>query len=123
MDFILEGLSDAYKPIRLAAEQNHDIALKEIKTTMRNMYANHLTSGGHTTLSRGKGCKSALTASSGLQGSCDYCNRFGHKKTQCLKFQRESGRGSSPSIGATRNNCCKLRNTDLHDNADCRAQW
>ena len=41
---------------------------------MRNMYANHLARGGGSTFLRGKGRKSAMTASPSFKGGCDYSN-------------------------------------------------
>ena len=46
LDLILEGVSDEYEPIRFAAERDSKISLKEVETTMRNMYANHGVRGG-----------------------------------------------------------------------------
>ena len=55
---------------------------------MRNMYANRVTRGGGSTFLHGKGRESAMTASLGFKRSCDYCNKSGHKKTQCPKVLR-----------------------------------
>ena len=80
LDIILEGLSDEYEPIRFVAERDPEISLKEIEITMRNMYANRITRGDGSTFSREKGRESAMTASSGFKGSCDYCSKPGRKQ-------------------------------------------
>ena len=93
LHFILEGLSDNYEPIQFAAERNPEISLKEIVITMQNMYATRAARGEDSTFSREKGRESAMTPCSGFKGSCDYCNKPGHKKSQCFKFLHESGGG------------------------------
>ena len=102
LDIIPEDLSDEYEPIRFAAERDSETSLKEIETTMRNMYANRVARGDGSTFSRKKGRQSAMTASLGLKGSCDYCSKPGHKQAQCFKFLLESGGGPLPSSGAGR---------------------
>ena len=74
LDFILEGLSDEYKPVRFVAERDPKTLLKEIEITMRNMHANRVTRGGTSNFLREKRRESAMTASSGFNGSCDVCN-------------------------------------------------
>ena len=100
LDIIPEDLSDEYEPIRFSAEREPEISLKEIEIAMRNMYANRVACGDCSTFSREKGRESAMTASSGFKGSCDYCTKPGHKQAQCFTFFCESGGGPLPSSGA-----------------------
>ena len=89
---------------------------------MRNIYANRVARCDGSTFLREKGRQSAMTASSGFNGSCDYRSKPGHKQAQCFKFLRESGGGPLSSSGTGRSSWSSLYNTHLHDNADCRAQ-
>ena len=48
------------------------------------------------TFPRGKGCESAMTASPGFKGSCDYCNDPDHKNIQgTITFE---GRGKKQLV-------------------------
>ena len=105
LDLPLEGLSDTYGPIRFAVERNPEGLLKEIKTTIRNMYTNRVAHGSGLTFSRGNGRESAMAASSGFKGSFDYSNKPGHKSSSDSNFCERM-----------------VRNHYLHDSAGCRAQ-
>ena len=61
------------------------------------MYANSVTRGGGPTLSRGKGCESAITVHFSFKGNYDYCHKPKHNKPKCFKFLRKSGEGSLSS--------------------------
>ena len=122
LDLIPENLSDEYEPIRFAAERDSEISLKLVETTMCNLYANHVARGGGSTFLHGKGRESAMTESSGLRGSCGYCNNPSYKNVKSFKFLRESGGESLSSSGVTRNIWCTFHNTNLPDNADCCVQ-
>ena len=122
LDIILEDLSGEYESIRFAAERDREIWVKEIEITMRNMYVNRVARSDGSTFSREKGHQSAMSASSGFEGSRDCCSRPGHKQAQCFELLRESGEGELPSRGAGRRSWCGLHNTHLNDNANCRTQ-
>ena len=51
---------------------------------MRDMYASRVECDDSSTFSCRKGHESVITASSGFKGSCDYCNKPGHKQAQCV---------------------------------------
>ena len=86
------------------------------------MYPNRIARGDGSTFSREKGRRSAMPASSGFKGSCNYRSKPSHKHALCFKFLRESGGGPLPLGGAGRSSWCSLHNTHIHNNADCRAQ-
>ena len=104
--FILQHLSGEYDPVRFTAERDPEISPKEIGNTMRNMYANRVTRGDDWMFPRGKGRNSAMTASSGMKESCNFCNKSGLKKVQCSKFLRESSGEPLPSTGVGRSSWC-----------------
>ena len=122
LGLILEGLSEEYEPIRFAAERVPEITLTEIKTTVRNMYANRVARGSGSTFLHGKGRESTMRMSLGFTGSLDYRNRLGYRKDQFFQILHEFGEGSLPSSGTERRSWCSLHNTDLHENTDCHAQ-
>ena len=85
------------------------------------MYANHVARGDGSMSLRRQGRESAMTASSGFKGTCDYCSKPGHNQAQRFKLC-EAGVELLPSSGTGRSGWVSLHNTHLHDNTDCRAQ-
>ena len=55
LDLIQEGLIDEYEPARFTAKRDPEVSMKKIENAMRNMYANRVSHGEASTLSRGKG--------------------------------------------------------------------
>ena len=121
LDLILEGLSDVYEPIRFAAERDIEMSLN-INKTMHNMYANDVARGGGSTVSRGKGRKSAIPVSPGLMKRGGFCSKPGHKRPSASNFCVSLSECHYLSSGATRRIWCNLHNTNLYENADCRVQ-
>ena len=104
-----------------AAEQDPEVPLKLVETSIRNIYANGVARGGGSIFSHGKGRESAMMASSGFWGSCGFCYKPGHKAPVFIFFVRV-WRVIITFARCGKHCCYSSHQTDLHDDADYHAQ-
>lgn len=142
-DIILHGLPVEYDLVRYNASASSDYDLEKIAGTARKLWYTRNRSDGficaqeHRTSARNSGFVAA-TAGAGptsdtngdykRRGKCYRCGKHGHIQRECTtkprqqQYQQRQQRLQGSTAGGREQKWCSLHNTNLHSDAECRAQ-
>ena len=116
-DFILNALTPDYNFVRNTSIKDREFGLEDIKSTMRNIYADLLSRSSPTPSIAGRGV--AMQAHHDLHSAtCYLCRKFRHRKEDIPKFD--------PDYKKTRkegsSKWCSLNKTTYRPDDVCRAK-
>ena len=130
-DIILQAISNDYDYVRQTSFRVRDFGLKEIKTTMRNMYIDSLSRPSTKPIA-GRGV--AMQASNGDSNiKCFNCKQIGHRRRDCPELLRDNKQHHQHNKGPKKKHWkkgsgqpgpkwCSLHKTTSHSDEECYKQ-
>ena len=116
-DLILNAITPDYNFVRSTSLRDREFGLQDIKSTMRNIYADLLSRSSSTPSSAGRGV--TIQAQDNLYGvKCYICRQFRHRKEHCSMYN--TNHKKTRKEGSSK--WCSLYKTTSHADDECGAK-